>query len=147
MAKKNTGKPNGRPPHEPTTQLRTRVTLYVMSGTPQDTIAELIGVSADTLRKHYRAELDFGMIEANSKVVGKLYGKAMAGDTAALIFWTKTRMGWKETTDHRHSGPGGGPIQIEKRDFSQFTEEQLNALELAALTFAAGNSCNDGGAG
>lgn len=65
-------------------------------GTPQEDIARLLGMDAKTLRKVYCGELRQGMGMSNQAVAGKLFERCMAGDTACLIFWAKTRMGWSE---------------------------------------------------
>jgi|SRR3954470_10085292 len=98
------GKEGGRPPHEPTDQKRQLVELMAACGIPQMQIAPLIGISDETLRKHYRRELDRGVIEANAKVAEALFRQAIGGDTAAAIWWTKCRMGWRERTGAEHSG-------------------------------------------
>jgi hypothetical protein len=61
-----------------------------------------MGKSVDSLGRYCAHELQHGAIKVNAKIAGKLFQKAMDGDTAALIFWTKTRMGWKETDRHEH---------------------------------------------
>ena len=81
-------------------------------GIPQSSIAVVLKMDEKTLRKWYREELDTAAIKANAKVGGKLFNKAMNGDTTAAIFWAKTRMGWKETSAVEHSGRGGGPIVL-----------------------------------
>ena len=68
-------------------------------------IAPLIGISDETLRKYYRRELDLGLIEANAKVAEALFRQAtVEGNTAAAIWWTKARMGWRERTGAEYSG-------------------------------------------
>lgn len=76
-------------------------------GVPEDDIALSLGISAPTLRKHYRSELDLGHIKANSAVAQSLYKKALGDGTSAVtaaIFWLKTRAGWKETVVNEHVG-------------------------------------------
>lgn len=85
-----------RPPHEPTKSSREKVKNHAIVGTTQATIADILGIDVKTLRKHYREELDYSMAEANSKIGGVLFKKAMKGDTASMIFWMKTRAGWRE---------------------------------------------------
>jgi hypothetical protein len=94
----------------PTDDERRLVEHYVAIGYTQVQIAALMGKSEDSLQRHCRNELDLGQLKVNAKVGGKLFQKAMSGDTASLIFWAKTRMGWKETDRHEHSGPGGEPL-------------------------------------
>jgi hypothetical protein len=74
-------------------------------GVPQPQIALFIGIFDETLRKYYRREFDLGMIEANAKVAEALFRQATEeGNTAAAIWWTKARMGWRERTGTEHSG-------------------------------------------
>ena len=102
----------GRPRHLilATTQLE----VYKLSrvGTRHEDIAILLGFSEDTLAKYYRKELDRGRIEANAAVAGTLYEKAKQGDTAAMLFWLKTRAGWSEKITTELTGEGGAPINI-----------------------------------
>lgn len=87
----------GRPAHEPTDATRQTVQMHTMVGTPQEIVADVLGIDAKTLRKHYRDELDLAKARANASVCGSLYKKCMAGDTTAMIFWLKTQAQWKET--------------------------------------------------
>jgi len=105
-----------RPEYEPTEADRQKVERMAAIGIPQDEIARTIGsggIDPKTLRKHFREELDTAATKANAMVGGTLYNKAINGDTAAAIWWSKTRMGWKETTRQENTGEGGGPIQVE----------------------------------
>ena len=89
----------GQPPHAPTDQQRATARAMSAYGVPQGQIARGIGINAETLRIHYRADLDLGIIEANAKVAEALFRQATVdGNTAALIWWTKCRMGWRPTT-------------------------------------------------
>jgi len=95
-----TGKhPGGRPAHQPTEATRQTVSLHATVGTKQDVIAEILGISVDSLQRHYRAEIDTSRERANASVGGALFKKAMGGDTTAMIFWLKTRARWRETLD------------------------------------------------
>ena len=89
----------GAPPFEPTDDERKLVEQMSAVGIPQESIARVVrdGIDPKTLRKHFRHELDTAAIRANAKVGGTLFNKAMSGDTTAAIWWSKTRMGWKET--------------------------------------------------
>ena len=83
-------------PHEPTEELRDQVEAMSACGIPQEDIGLVIGVSKNTLRKYYEPELTTARAKANAAVAGKLYGKCMAGDNVAMLFWLKTRAGWSE---------------------------------------------------
>lgn len=91
-----TAKKTGRPEHVPTKLTRDTVSLHAMVGTPQEQICDILDITEKTLRKHYRKELDLSLAKANASIGGKLYGKAMAGDSAAIFFWMKTRAGFSE---------------------------------------------------
>src|ERR1019366_3291129 len=58
----------------------------------------LLGTAlGQTLRRHFREELDRAAPEANARVAQSLYQQATAGKkTAAAIFWLKVRAGWRE---------------------------------------------------
>jgi hypothetical protein len=95
----------GRKPHEPTKQTIELVSLHATMGTDQETIADLLDIDSKTLRKHYRKELDHSVAKANAKMGGVLYNKALAGDTTAMIFWMKTRAGFREKQDEQKQPP------------------------------------------
>ena len=105
--KKKVPNPDGPPPHKPTDEQRKQVETLSGFGIPQVDIAREIGIHDETLRKHYRHELDSGVTKANSRVAQGLYKRAIEGSDTAAIFWLKTRAGWKETTVTEHSGKIG----------------------------------------
>jgi len=78
---------------------RATVIKHANRGVPQLEIAKLLGISPTTLRKHYEDQLQRGEAEAHAAVVGKLFETAMSGNVTALIFWCKTRLGWREAKD------------------------------------------------
>lgn len=96
-----------RSPHNPTPASRQLVQLHATIGTQQHVIADILGIDAKTLRKHYREELDQSMAQANATIGGALFNKAKGGDTAAMIFWMKTRAGWRERQEVDHVSSDG----------------------------------------
>jgi hypothetical protein len=90
--------------HNPTEEQRRLVKQLSGVGVPQDDICHIIDITKPTLHKYYRRELDLGMAEANAKVAGSLFNQAVSGNTAAAIFWSKARMGWRETSNVELSG-------------------------------------------
>jgi hypothetical protein len=98
--------------HEPTQQDRDTARRLSALGVPHEDIALRLKISSDTLVKYYQEELDEGRIDANSAIAGTLFNQAKKGNTAAAIFWLKTRARWKETQSHEHSGVDGGEIRI-----------------------------------
>lgn len=85
-----------RPSHEPTEESRRLVKALAMTGTRHVDIAEKLSVSHDTLTKYYADELRDGRVDANAKVAQALYQNAINGNVTAMIFWLKTRAGWRE---------------------------------------------------
>jgi hypothetical protein len=102
--------------HYPTDAQRQLVQLHATIGTTHEVIASIIGIDAKTLRKHYREELDQSMAKANAQIGGALFNKAKGGDTAAMIFWMKTRAGWREKQEVDLSSSDGSmtPQVIER---------------------------------
>jgi hypothetical protein len=98
--------------HEPTQQDKDTARRLSALGVPHEDIALRLKISSDTLVKYYQEELDEGRIDANSAIAGTLFNQAKKGNTAAAIFWLKTRARWKETQSHEHSGVDGGEIRI-----------------------------------
>ena len=68
-------------------------------GVPADDVARAIGITAPTLRKYYRDELDLGHVKATCRIAANLFriasGTGPKAVTAA-IFWLKCRAGWSE---------------------------------------------------
>lgn len=110
--------PGGRPSYKPTDKDRRTVKALAGFGTSHEDIAQTIGIDPKTLRKHFRKELDAGVIEANAKVAQSLYVRAttMTGNpgaqVTAAIWWTKARMGWSDKTRTEITGADGGPVQV-----------------------------------
>ncbi len=91
--------PGGRPPIGRSEEIAKAVQLHTLVGTPQPTLAKILGMSTETMTKYYREELDTAKAQANASIAGRLYKKAMDGDTTAMIFWLKTQAKWRETID------------------------------------------------
>jgi len=89
-------------------------------------IATKLDITDDTLRKHYKKELDDGRIDANASIAQTLFQQAKAGNTTALIFWLKSRAGWKETNVNEISGGEGINITFVK-SINDFYAENSNA--------------------
>lgn len=102
MAEDPAERKRGRPPYVPTDRDRKTVEAMAACGIPHDDIGLVVGLAAKALRKHFRAELDLAMIQANAKVAATLFAAAVSGkDIAATIFWCKTRLKWQEISAHR----------------------------------------------
>jgi hypothetical protein len=53
--------------------------------------------AAPTLEKHFRAELDRGMVSVEYQVGNALVSSALKGNFNAQAFYLGRRAGWKET--------------------------------------------------
>jgi len=114
----------GRPPFKPTDEQRKYVSQMIAVGIPQEQVARAIvegGIVVETLQKHFSEEIATASIKANAQVGGAAFSRAVGGDPQMIKWWTATRMGWKETQSHEHSGPGGGDIK------NKWTVEFVNA--------------------
>lgn len=117
--------------HEPTDATRQLVQLHTTVGTPQDLIADLLGITSKTMRKHYRTELDQAVAKANATIGGALFNKAKGGDTTAMIFWMKTRAQWSERTivDNTSSDGTMTPQPAAVFNLTNLSDEDLAAYE------------------
>jgi predicted transcriptional regulator len=87
--------------------MRAEVTALVSFGVTQNDIAAYLDINPETLRKHYRRELDTGQIKGNAGMARRLYKAAEEGSVPAMIFWLKVRAGWSERTILDHSSSDG----------------------------------------
>jgi hypothetical protein len=103
----------GPKPHVPTEQQRAEVRNMVsILGLGAAQIAKVIGVGEKALRQHYAPELELSRIRLHGAVGQTFVAKCLGGtgaegdprhwtkaDTTALIWFTKTQMGWSERTE------------------------------------------------
>ena len=93
--------------HIPTEETRKLVRSLSAVGIKYVDIASKLEISDDTLVKHYKKDLEDGRTDANASIGQTLFQQAKNGNTAAAIFWLKTRANWKETNAVEHSGEVG----------------------------------------
>lgn len=98
--------------HIPTDESRKLVRSLSAVGIKYVDIAGKLDISDDTLVKHYKKDLEDGRIDANASIGQTLFQQAKNGNTAAAIFWLKTRAQWKETNALEVSGTDGGVIKV-----------------------------------
>lgn len=137
------GNRDGQRAHVPTEEMRRQVESMAGYGIPKEDIAAVTGVSKSVIERHYATELAQGHIKANSRVAQSLFQQATGApaqvgpdghvlrdevkpNVTAAIFWTKARMGWRETTRQEHTGKDGGPIEME---LSRLSDDELRTLE------------------
>ena len=105
-------RPAHRPPHQPTKVDRDTVSVMAAGGIAQVDIARVRGISAVTLRKHYRAELSAGMTALNTTVILAHIERIKAGDFPAIKWWEQARMGWREHIVVDGDKPAGTPMSV-----------------------------------
>lgn len=99
----------------PTDEQRRQVKSFSAIGTKQSDTAQRLGITEKTLRKYFREELDSGELEANAKVAQTLFKMACSGEnTAATIFWLKTRASWRERPHTVAIPPAPAPFIVER---------------------------------
>lgn len=90
----------GKPPIHITDKDRELVKELKSFGLNHKEIGSVLKISEDTLERHFRHEIDTGLVEANAKAARCLFQKAVHdNDTTCLIFWLKTRARWREKED------------------------------------------------
>ena len=112
-----------------------KVEEYAQVCDSEEEIALALGISQATLIRRKKAYDDFanaikrGKAKANVFVGGKLMQKIKVGDTASIIFYLKSRCGWKETSRQEITGKDGEPIKTEQvADLSKVKTEDLKAV-------------------
>lgn len=115
MARKRvpTGQPAGRPGYRPTQAQRDRVQQLSARGAPLLDIAKDLGISNNTLVKHFEDDLRRGEFLANTNVAGVMYSMAVDKKHKkcfdAAKYWLERRAGWAQP------GKGGStPAQGKK---------------------------------
>ena len=92
---------SGQPAHQPTDKTRQMVQVLKANGNAHKVIAMIIGISEDTLAKHYRHELDTGFEQVRSMIGAALVKSALGGNIGAIRYWLACRDGaaWKQADD------------------------------------------------
>jgi hypothetical protein len=112
---KKPGQPGRKFTSVPDDAMRPRITELSRLGIPVEQIAHVACMTRDNLYKHYRHDMMTGRLLSNELVGSVLLEKATVDkDTAALIFWAKTQMGWKETKAHEITGKDGDAVAFKE---------------------------------
>lgn len=101
-----------------TDAMRADVRRFAEIGTPYTVIARIMGMSATTLKRRCRAELDAGVEVANARIALTLFETAMNGNTTAMLWWEKTRAGRREGSPPDHHGIGTRAVEAITPDMS-----------------------------
>lgn len=117
---KRRGRTPGTPDHVPTPESRRQVEMLIGYGLVHDAIAAVIGVSDETLRKHYRAELNHGKAKVVAQVANSLVKKALSERPDAINaakFYLERQGNWTETKN----------INTTIKDARRMTDDELLA--------------------
>ena len=83
----------------PTDEDKRVIRTFASFGIPYTAIAAEVNVSEITLVKHCGEMMEQARAQANARVAHTLYQLAVTDkNLGAVIFWLKTRAGWRETT-------------------------------------------------
>lgn len=128
MPKKRPGKNQvGRPEHLPTAANRMLVIDRVKHAVDQESIAAELGISENTLRKHYYFELKTARTTDQSEIMAKAIKHAKDGDKEMIKYYLD-RLGGREFAKKPEqleiSGPNGGPIAVQRFDYDAIPIEQ-----------------------
>lgn len=140
---KNGNKPRrgrGRPPFEPTEDDRWRVRVMASMGYELDQMRKLVrnpttgrALNMKTFSKHFKHDYRGAKPHVDAAVATSLVRRALdlthPQGASCAIFYSKVRMGWKETTTHEHTGMAGVlvvPADAAVDDWVN-VQEQLNA--------------------
>jgi len=91
---------------EPTPEDRHAVRIMAAGGMSPEQIGKIIHpggtVSASTIRRKFKAEIDVGATAMNNKVIQVAFQMATSGKNAAMTrFWLVTRCGWVDTSQSK----------------------------------------------
>ena len=114
----------------PTEDQRETVVGLKAVGTTDERIAEILGISADTLVKHFRYEIENGLKSVLGRIANNLFRQALNGDTTAAIFILKTRAKWSERIEvDRVDQPNVIIIDTtDKKGPDDYSDEELAAI-------------------
>ena len=105
--------------YEVNDKLLARVESLALTGLTLEQIAHCLDWSIETLYKKKRlsAELAEAIKKGQDKgvatVTNALFQNARNGNLGAQIFYLKNRAGWRDKSEHEHTGKDGGPIRSE----------------------------------
>jgi hypothetical protein len=122
-------------------ELRT-IECAMAAGLSVEQAARSIGHCSKLVHERCADAIENGRDRCNAAVVEKLFRSCMKGNTIALMFWCKARLGWQERQRVEHTGGGGGAIKVEKveAEANAFTQRILAMAERFAEVPAANDT-------
>lgn len=83
-------------PHVVTDENKKTVSKLAGYGISQADIGYILGVSEDTIHRHYKDDFALGIINANAMVANRAFQRCMEGSDSLIKYWLGARAGWKE---------------------------------------------------
>lgn len=80
----------GRPSFVPTARMRNDVAVWKAGGMSDESIAMALSIDAETMKKHFREELDRHWTKKLAKVVSARYKSALKGNVSAQAKFIET---------------------------------------------------------
>ena len=113
----------GRPFYEPTQDQRRMVQVLRANGVLIGTIARYLGISAPTVRRHFKVELSHGFEHVKAAMGAALVKAALGGNVGAMCFWLARHGGdqWRDKDKYNKIG------------FTPPEEEQATSVPLLVL--------------
>ena len=126
----------GRPKFKPTDEQRQEVSTLAKYGVRQDTIASALGIAVNTLKKYFETELEQGRARGDVILQETQFQRAVRDGDVSMLRWLGIhRLGQVEKKSIEHSGPNGGPVQVQTIDPTKLSSGALKEL-LAARASA-----------
>jgi hypothetical protein len=126
----------GRPkrPHRPTGRSSQQVEALTAAGIKPEVIAKTLEISVEQLKKSYADELEYGIANANAKVIRNLYDIATSNSrqaVPAIKLWLTNRAGWTDKSAHEITGADGKPIETATIALDEKTIEAIRRRYIA----------------
>jgi DNA-binding CsgD family transcriptional regulator len=122
-------KNSGRPEFEPTDEEREKVRVLKAGAMSNEAIAEVIGISEPTLRKHFSSELDRATAKVRADLLMARYRSAMGGNVSAQNKMIE-QVAAVDAQARRSPEKAEKPVKLGKK------EEQKNAAQAISGKFA-----------
>ena len=105
-----------RPEHKPTAATKRQVSAAAGGGMRQEDIANALGISVPTLRKHYDTELSAGAAKERMVVLQKVLAQAKKGSTSAARLYLAQQPEFQPVTTPAEEAK---PAKVGKKEQAQ----------------------------
>lgn len=122
----------GQPAHVVDENSKTLVKICSGLGMSQVNISKLLGISDATLRNYYEADLDAGKAHVDQLVFSKFIDNIKAGKEASIMFYLRSRLGWKDTQEVKIEGLPPVVVNINFGTHTETISSQPDAPALSA---------------